>query len=66
MCTEFQGKVETLRQETNLLEDPAFLRSVRDVASQQISAHLLARLLSIDPAKIERIEKQERCPFPWA
>jgi hypothetical protein len=40
-----------------LLQDPAFLRSVRNVPPQQVSAHLLARLLNIPPADVDGIEK---------
>jgi superfamily II DNA or RNA helicase/transcriptional regulator with XRE-family HTH domain len=40
-----------------LLQDPAFLRSVRMVPPQRVSAHLLARLLNITAAKVDGIEK---------
>jgi hypothetical protein len=39
------------------LEEPAFLRSVRNVPPQHVSAHLLARLLNIPPANVDGIEK---------
>jgi transcriptional regulator with XRE-family HTH domain/superfamily II DNA or RNA helicase len=48
------GQLEECRQ---LLEDAAFLRSVRMLPPQRVSAHLLARLLNITPANVDGIEK---------
>jgi superfamily II DNA or RNA helicase len=47
-------ELEECRQ---LLQDVAFLRSVRLVSPQRVSAHLLARLLNITPANLDGIEK---------
>jgi transcriptional regulator with XRE-family HTH domain/superfamily II DNA or RNA helicase/plasmid maintenance system antidote protein VapI len=47
-------QLEECRQ---LLQDAAFLRSVRMVPSQRVSAHLLARLLNVTPANVDGIEK---------